>query len=127
MPKLRDQPCPNTACGWRYEGFHICLNQSKVLMTRIEDGREYRDQTSMRERDLPSASVTRRQLNEERKASKADRDAKIIKFYIEDEMSMKEVAGAVGCATATVQLTLHKAQDRGDLTIRNAGRQSVKV
>jgi predicted DNA-binding protein (UPF0251 family) len=132
-------PCQGTACGWKYEGFHICLNQPFVLMTRIEDGRNYVDQETVRESKGPVTGTTRRGRNNpearrrianslrERSANdpqKQERNQEIIRLYNEEEMSMREIGERMHVSAPTVMNVLHQAAGRGDVIIRKAARRT---
>lgn len=132
-------PCQGTACGWKFEGFHICLDQSLVLMTRIEDGRYYTSQDSMREGKRPAAGSTGpgrnnpearvRISNSLRERSDSDpkkleRNKEIVRLYNDEEMSMREISERMRLNHQTVMNVLHRAVDRGDVIIRKAARRT---
>lgn len=132
-------PCPGTACGWKYEGFHICLDQSMVLMTRIEDGRYYKSQDSMREGKRPSTGQFGRGRNNpearaqisnslrqraENDPQRQDRNKEIIRLYSEEKMSMREIGESMGLQHQSVMNVLHRAAAKGDVVIRKAARRT---
>lgn len=131
-------PCQGTACGWKYEGFHICLNQSMVLMTRIEDGRYYPSQESMREGKRPNTGQFVGRNNPEARTrisnslrqraendpDRQDRNKEIIRLYTQETLSMREIGDRMGLQHQTVMNVLHRAADKGDVVIRKAARRT---
>lgn len=63
-----------------------------------------------------------RERHAARRAATKDRDDRIIKHYVEDDMGMSHIAAAMGIAQATVQKIVNRAQREGLLKIRSKNR-----
>ena len=131
MVKYRDKPCEGTACGWPYEGFHICLNLPLEIMRRVEDGLPRRTKSSEpryatkkgteENKRAISAGVKEHHANDPRKI---ERNKEIIRLYSDEEQSMVEVAKRLHLDHKTVMNVLHNAAADGDVIIRRAARRS---
>lgn len=129
--KYRETPCQGTACGWPYAGFHICLNQSIDLMTRIEDGRAYRravirvsEKTTKPKKAKKATRVKEPRAGDPKRV---ERNSNIIRLYQQERKTMREIAVELDLPQSTIMNVLHNAADRGVVNIRRAVRRSVGV
>lgn len=126
--KYRETPCPGTACNWPYAGFHICLNQSLELMTRVEDGRPRRiRQATTHAVDKPQRVVGTMRQQQSADPKRVERNAEILRLYKHEGKTMREIAQQMDLNDSTVMHILHTAADKGDVVIRRAVRRSSKV
>ena len=102
--KLRDQPCAQ--CGWKFPGFHVCVDLSKPC---AEEGQIKVKKVA---KTKPAASNWR-----ERRASHAERDKEMIEKYGLGS-SYRDLAEEYGISKRTVMRVMHKADERGEVTIR---------
>lgn len=127
--------CPR--CEWRYPTFHICLDLPKEIMRKIEDGID-RDsngqmiskgpkprQSRAKDRNLShneaiSAGIRAKFENDTKRQA---RDKNIERLYVDQELSLREIANEVGLSQKTVMSALHRARDAGRLTMRPAARR----
>ena len=133
--------CPT--CQGPYPGFHICLKLDKKLMRKVEDGYErdsngniITDEETRQSKPRPSRAknqnLTHREAiaagiraKHENDPKRIARDKKIVELYGDKEMSVREVAKEMGLADKTVMSALHKAQERGEVTVRPAKRRKA--
>ena len=132
--------CPT--CNGPYPGFHICLKLDKKLMRKVEDGyeRDANGEIIQPEASSPKPRPSRARNKDlshreaiaagikakfENDPKRIERDKRIVKFYRDDELSVREVAEKEGLSYKTVQSALHRAVDAGELTMRPAKRRKV--
>lgn len=123
--KLLDEPCK---CGWKYEGFHICVDLTQPEPVRKVKVRKPRARlahqaakSSPEWRAKLSAAALRHQA-EIRERNKS-RDEDIIRLYSDEYMTIREVAAVIGINYATVTGVLSRAQEAGLVVIRPAQRR----
>ena len=118
--KLRDIPCGD--CGWKFKGFHICLDLSDPAVREVVPGpgRKPRVSRAVAGSDR-AASIRAFHANDPRKV---ERNREIIRLYNELDMTMREVAEKMAIDPTTVRNILHRAADEGDVIIRKAARRT---
>lgn len=128
--KYAKVPCGR--CGWKYETFHICLDLPPEVMQRVEDGspppkKRPRNRTRDARSDAirgsdewkANLSAAWEQRRERDRIRNQPRDAEIIRRYVEEEHTVKELRIAFGVSNTTILGVLHRAQDAGDLVMRS--------
>lgn len=118
MVKMRAEPCGK--CGWKYEGFHVCVNLSepdmkKVGPTKVTRARKKSESNSSEDR-LSAARLKDHQFKE--------RNKEIVRLYVVEQKTMREIAKEMLLDDATVMNILHQAKDRGEITIRRTARRT---
>lgn len=130
--------CPT--CNGPYPSFHICLKLDKKLMRKVEDGHE-RDANgeivqpegpkprksraknqNLTHREAIAAGVRAKHANDPKRI---ERDKKIVELYGEKHYSVREIAKEMSLAEKTVMSALHRAQERGEVTVRAAKRRKA--
>lgn len=121
-------------CGWRY-GFHICLDLPEHIMKRVEAVSKPKQRRAQR-RDPRSdayrgsdewrANISAGMQNyaAQCRAENTERDANIVRGYVEDEHTIVELAAIFNVSYPTIADVLHRARDAGELDMRPA---SVRV
>lgn len=111
--KLRDKRCH---CGWKFPGFHICVDTSKpldpALVKKLNKGLSANHFSALQ--DGRSARWERHREENMR------RDAEIVKEY-KDGSSYKTLAQKYGIAHQTVMGVIKRAAARGEVTIHPRG------
>jgi hypothetical protein len=115
--KLRDVPCER--CGWKYEGFHVCVDLSAPVDPKVlaKHTQRYKHSSEMRDRLSNAASIRWARHREDM----AERDSRVVERYKEDNASMRDLAGEFGIDFQTVRNILHRAAARGECEIRPPG------
>lgn len=117
--KLRDQPCER--CGWRYPGFHVCVDLSKPIDPRImkkHTDRYAAVRTAEHRRKLSEGAYERWERHRE---EMAPRDAKIVAAY-KDGMTYRELAIEFHLAQQTIMGIIHRAAENGEVQVRPRGK-----
>jgi DNA-binding NarL/FixJ family response regulator len=116
--RLRDTPCET--CGWKYPGFHICVDLSKPVENRIQNKHNamQRQTVSSEQKKRLADGLTERWRKH--RMDTRDRDRKIVEAY-KSGMGMNAISREFGPAYQTVRLILHRAADRGEITVRAQG------
>lgn len=109
--KLRKKRCH---CGWKYPGFHICIDLSKPLDPQIIHKLKI---TPSHQRSLEEGRAARWERHRDEMFK---RDQKIVQRYKEGA-SYKTLAEEFGIANATVMGIIHRAKDRGEVEIHPVG------
>lgn len=122
MPKLRDEPC--SECGWRYPGFHICVDLKNPQPIKPDPPkrsrkREYNTNRSSDTWRLSISSSMQKHASKLREKNK-DRDERMIELY-EEGLTMREIAAEMKLNHQTVGDALRFAQDQGKVVIRRPG------
>jgi DNA-directed RNA polymerase specialized sigma subunit len=91
-------PCGR--CGWKFPGFHCCIDRSDPTVRQVVT----------KPRDLKA------------------RNKRIIHLYTQDIKTVREIAEELQLTTRVVLDVLHKARDKGSLTMRPRGvRRDISV
>lgn len=135
--RYRDKPCQ--ACGWKFQGFHICLDLPQDVMERVEDGRKAPSVRSSTDSSEPPALKGRAATltdghrtaiangvrnKHARDPKRVERNKEIIRLYQDEDFSMREIAEKLKVDQKTVMNVLHSARERGDVVIRRAARRT---
>lgn len=122
MPRMLEQPCQTEfpsgkRCGWKYAGFHFCINPDTQTPLVSKTKRKHPGPT-----DEARAAAGRSRLErwEEFREEMAERDANIIRLYKEG-YGYNEVARMLGIAHATVGKIVRRAAAEDELQIRPRG------
>lgn len=135
---VKQQVAPCTKCGWRYPGFHICLDLPKSVMKKVEDGKD-RDSNGriitgpkprpsraknqhLTHREAISAGIKAKHANDPKRI---ERDKEIVRLYGVETMSIREVSAKMDLSQKTVMSALHRARDRGEVIIRPPARRKA--
>ena len=128
--RLREDPCQ---CGWRFEGFHICVDLSKPepklpkIKRQPVKKKPVRDRRSDAIKSTPewrnNISKAMKEYFEKERVKNKDRDDNIVRFYIEGD-TVKELSELFCMRRQTILKILHRARDEGRVTMRPSGRPS---
>lgn len=122
--KLRDNPCPR--CGWKYPGFHVCVDLSQPIDRAIQNkhNQAYMGLRTPEHRARLAAGLTERWRRHREETE--ERDLAIVEAY-EKGMSMKNISREYGPAYQTVagilmragvQIRPHGTNGKGDIHVR---------
>lgn len=116
--KMRDVPCKQ--CGWRYPGFHVCVDLSKPIDTKISNRHIQAHNQKISQSHLDALQRGKTERWERHRDETANRDAKIVALYRAGD-GMKPLAKDFSIAFQTIRGILKRAEDRGEVTIRPRG------
>lgn len=117
LTAIRNEPCGR--CGWKYPGYHLCLNLSEPMMQKVGP-----TVTKRVRKKAESSSTEDRESNARlRDVHFKERNKKIVRLYAVEKMSMGEIAKELLIDDSTVMNVLHTAKDRGEITIRKTVRR----
>jgi DNA invertase Pin-like site-specific DNA recombinase len=114
---------PKCHCGWKFPGFHICVDLSRPCPGEFQmkkpKGR-YRSEgaATAYEKNLEEG----RKRREQREAAAIVRDKAIIERYKEN-VSYKQLCEEFNISHATVAKAVKQAAERGEITPRPKGRK----
>lgn len=116
---MRDDPCEK--CGWKFLGFHVCVDKSIPLDPKIAKkyglGRKTGPLSFAQEEALAAARNARW---ERHYAENAERNQKIVDRY-KEQVGYRELAAEFGLSYQTVSSIIHRAAKVGDVEIRPRG------
>lgn len=119
--KLRDVPCK---CGWKFLGFHICIDLSSPEPTAPKSHKKRFHEMSPAQKAAWDESQKLRW--QEHHDKHRDRDAKIVERYNEGNVGYRALSEEFGCAHTTIQRVLKNAELAGQTVIRKRGKTLVK-
>lgn len=118
--KLREKPCER--CGWKFPGFHICVDLSAPCAQENQLHPPRPKATRSYPNGLSEAHVTA--LNEGRtqrwlkhRAKHSERDAQIVQRY-KDGLSFPALAKEFDIAYQTARGVIHRAAEEGLVVVR---------
>ena len=118
MVKLRDTPCER--CGWKYPGFHICVDLSRPLDPAI--AKKHRPQPShiRSEALIQMLQDGRAKRWERHREEMAERDAEIVRLY-KTGLGFRVLAAQFGIAYQTARNVIRRAEANGEVVVRDPG------
>lgn len=125
--RVLDESCPR--CGWRYPGFHICVDLSTPepppppikkprprRFDRYDTNRSSLEWKASIARSMQNRAATLREKNKAR-------DEALVQSYA-NGLTVREIQAETKLNPETIRRALHIARDEGRLTIRPAVRRS---
>ena len=129
----KKKPCQTPGCN--YPNWHVCLVGKPDLFPKLlaeEAGEEYVEGKPKKRRGVAkdeawreSISLAQQERWERVRQENAFRDRRMVERYAEGDISVKDLAKVFGVGTTVTRNVLKKAQNAGQVTMRQRG-QTIK-
>lgn len=120
MTFLADKPC--TRCGWKFKGFHICIENPSTTVEAMKPKRG-----GAKTQDQFDAMNEGRALRwESYREETQSRDDKIVKLYKNGGVGYIDIARKMNLSKSTVQKVLKRAEAEGLVKLRPRGTTLAK-
>lgn len=130
------KPCE--MCRWPYPGFHICIDKTdpkvrEVVLSPIQKANQQRNRhystkrSTLSEEHKANLSISAQERWAEHHAALIPRNNEIVRLYMEEKYSVRDLVKLFEISQDTVVKVLHKARDNGLVVMRPVGKNKSSI